>query len=492
MNHLVRASAALLLTAVLASAQDPARRYSQPAVPSDDTLQRLNLKLGWRTFIPMDGRRDSIFSIQGAGDLLLVQTRSGLICTVEADTGRIRWQARVGRPYRVSVRLGFNSRSIYAVNDQTIYVLDRETGDLKWQGELPSAVTTAPVADENQIFLSQRGGEVTAYALPKQNPNILAKAGESSKKDSVKDAAPQRGDVGQSTSISARSSATGKETGTLVSIGAKTSALEVARLAGSGGYEPVRDWSDSSGLRIAVPPLQTATELFAVGVGGRIAAFAKGQDGGVRYNQVLADDLVIVPPGQYKDEAYIASVDTNLYAVIIPTGAIKWRFTASYPITRRPAVTEDDVYISTDTGGLQRLDRETGKEIWRNAQADRFVSLNSKTVYATDRAGRLLLLDRARGSQAGVLDVRDFVFPIINDFTDRIYLGSNDGLIVCLHDRDLPKPRLAKQIEVAKPEVKKRGERVLEKPAEKPKPKPKAEDKEPAEDKKGDDMEKKP
>jgi outer membrane protein assembly factor BamB len=511
MNHPVRAFAALLLTAALASAQDPARRYSQPTVPSDETLQRLNLKLGWRTYIPMDGRRDSVFSIQSAGDLILVQTRSGLICVVEAETGRIRWQARVGRAYHVSVRLGFNSRSIYAVNDQTIYVLDRENGDVKWQSEMPSAVTTAPVADDNEIFLSQRGGVVTAYALPQQNPNIIAKSNEPPKKGAEKEAAPQRSGVGKYTSIGAMTSASGQGSGTLVSIGAMTSALKAARLAASHGYEPVVDWSDSSDLRIGVPPLQTATELFVVGVGGRMAAFAKGQDGGLRYNRVLADDLIIAQPGQFKETAYVASTDTNLYAVDIPTGSVTWRFTASYPISRRPAVTEDDVYITTDSGGLQRLDRVTGREIWRNGQADRFVSLNSKTVYATDRAGRLLLLDRIRGSQAGVLDVRDFVLPIINDFTDRVYLGSNDGLLVCLHDRDLPKPRLSKQIEVPKPDVKKRGDRVREKPAEKPvekpkpkpkdedeapaeepKPKPKAGDKAPAGDKKGDAMDKKP
>src|SRR5262249_10777141 len=161
----------------------------------------------------------------------------------------------------------------------------------------------------------------------------------------------------------------------------------------------VKDWSDSSGMRIEVIPLQTADTLFLVGVGGRIVGLTKGDVGGLRYDKLLTDDLVVVPAGQYKDEAYVASNDSNLYAVVIPTGAVKWRFRAATPITRGRAVTDEDVYIPTDPGGLRRLDRETGRGIWQNRHADRFVAMNPKRVYAADDSGRLLVLDRVRGTE---------------------------------------------------------------------------------------------
>jgi outer membrane protein assembly factor BamB len=499
MRYFAPILAAALLISASASAQDPTKLYSQPSVPDTETLERLNLKQEWRAFIPMDGRRDSVFSMQSAGDLILVQTRSGLICAIEPETGRFRWQKRVGQAYRVYVRLGFNSRSVYAVNDQSIYVLDRETGDVRWQSELPNSLTAAPVADELQIFLSERGGTLTAYSLPKKSQNVVAKEAAPSRRDADKTASPVdrpaspvAGGVRVSTSIGAMASATGRTSGTLVSIGTKASALEAARLATASTFQPTRDWSDNSGLRIEVPPLQTPDTVFLVGTGGRIAAFSKGAEGGVRYNKVLADDLVLVPPGQYKDEAYVASRDTSLYAIIIPTGAVKWRFTAGSAVTRRPAVTDQDVYVSVEQGGLRRLNRADGSQIWQNREADRFVAMNSKIVYATDSAGRLLLLDRARGTQIGILNARDFPVPIINDYTDRVYLGSNDGMLICLHDRDHPKPHVNKQIEVDKPEVKRRAERQREKPVEKPAPKPKAQDKEAGENNKGEAMEKKP
>jgi len=42
----------------------------------------------------------------------------------------------------------------------------------------------------------------------------------------------------------------------------------------------------------------------------------------------------------------------------------------------------------------------------------------------------------AERSATSRYDIRDFVFPVVNGATDRIYLASNNGLIVCLHDKD--------------------------------------------------------
>ena len=36
--------------------------------------------------------------------------------------------------------------------------------------------------------------------------------------------------------------------------------------------------------------------------------------------------------------------------------------------------------------------------------------------------------------------MRDFVYPVPNEITDRLYLAAHNGLIVCLHDRDYATP----------------------------------------------------
>jgi len=511
MNRSVGALVTLFLTATAGMTQNPSHSYTSPTIPSDVTLQPLNLKLGWRTYVPMDGRRDSIFSVQNAGDLLLVQTRSGLVCAVETETGRVRWQARLGRPYRVSVRLGYNSQAVYVVNDQTLYVLDRNTGALLWDFDMPSAATTAPVADEAQVFLSLRGGTVSAYAIPKPKADGFAKSKapprreedkpkqQTSSGSSAASAAAVGGSVrvsgsmggsgvGLTSSIGALASATGKGTRTIANIGPLSSARQTGGTATS-GVELLREWSDASGLRLEVAPVQTADSLFLVDADGRVACLQKGVQQGQRYKFTLADGPVVVPPGIYadKEEAYVASQDSNLYAVRIPTGGLKWRFTTGTPIVDRPAVTDADIYITTDRGGLRRLDRETGRVVWQTRSAHRFLATSPKVVYATDRTGNLLLVDRANGVQVGFCDARDFTVPVFNDLTDRVFFASNDGLLVCLHDRDLAKPHVNKSWELKRPGDKKRGD----KGKDMPKPKPPRENKEAGDQNKAEEMEKK-
>ena len=86
-------AAALLIGGVL-SAQGPARLFTKPPVPTADALERLNLKLAWRSVLPLDGHQDGIASVQipdrfqPAGALILVQTRAAMIMAVDARPGR--------------------------------------------------------------------------------------------------------------------------------------------------------------------------------------------------------------------------------------------------------------------------------------------------------------------------------------------------------------------------------------------------------------------
>ena len=70
---------------------------------------------------------------------------------------------------------------------------------------------------------------------------------------------------------------------------------------------------------------------------------------------------------------------------------------------------------------------------FQGSNADRFLASNRKFVYAADSSGRLLILDRQRGTELGVYDTRDFLVPIANVTTDRLLLGSHHGLPVTVN-----------------------------------------------------------
>jgi hypothetical protein len=146
----------------------------------------------------------------------------------------------------------------------------------------------------------------------------------------------------------------------------------------------------------------------------------------------------------------------------------------------KPEVTDKDVFVVAERRGLFRVDRVRGKERWFNREARRFLAVNKKFVYAFDRHGRLLVLDYKRGTKLGTLNTRDFVFPVSNEFTDRLFLASHNGLLVCLRDRGQKEPLVNKKtfkLTRERKKEKENGKKPKEEPKEKDdKKKPKDDD----------------
>src|SRR5487761_1818653 len=97
--------AAVGLTASSEAQQTRAKLYSQPVPPPRELLDRLNLKMNFRVYVPMDGRHDGLATVQLHGTTLFVQTRSGLVTLIDAETGAALWRQRVGRAYVSEHRL---------------------------------------------------------------------------------------------------------------------------------------------------------------------------------------------------------------------------------------------------------------------------------------------------------------------------------------------------------------------------------------------------
>jgi hypothetical protein len=205
---------------------------------------------------------------------------------------------------------------------------------------------------------------------------------------------------------------------------------------------------------------------------GRVAVFATTTDLRLTMYRFKADAPLAAPVGQYNDTAYVASTEYDVYALDMRAGKITWRFVSGTPITRKPEVNDDDVYISPNRPNLARVDRLSGEKLWSNPKADRFLAANKKFVYALDANGRLFVLDRKHGTILSTLDTRDFVVPVTNELTDRLFLASNDGLLVCLHDRDYPKPvvmKKTKETPATKPKTEPAPDKSKEKAEEKEK-----------------------
>lgn len=439
----MKRSALVLLTTMLASAgwtpalpaqQPRAKWYTQPLPPPTELLDRLNLKTSYRVYVPMDGRQDGLATVQLHGHTLFVQTRSGLVTLIDADTGAALWRQRVGRPYVAEHTLAFNSREVYVVNNLYLFALDRLTGAVNWSFLMPEGVSAPPLADENMLYIATATGHLTAYLLPRPELAVPPPPGAAGAKPIPKLSGPAR------TSTAAVSALT-------------RSLRQASTVDEAVGPHPVRVWSETTSLRLELPMLLAPDRLILPTPNGTVLGMNKllAADATTPLSyRFSAESAIRVPPGYYEGVTYIGGEDANLYALDASLGRLLWRATIGVPITRRPVAFDEDVYIVSARQGMMRLDRATGQPLWRiptagglaesNAAADYFLAANPKYVYALDASGRFLVLDRRRGVTLSGFDGRDFVFPISNDFTDRIFLAANNGLIVCLHDRQYAKP----------------------------------------------------
>lgn len=426
---------ALFLTSTLL-AQPSTRFQSRPAIPPAEVLDRLHLTLAWKVYVPVEGGRDGIAGVQILGGHVLVQTRSGGITLLDAATGTVVWRARAGEAYRAMQAPGYNKLSVFIVSGDRLYSLSRTTGQLQWEMTLPNTPSAPPVADDQNVYVCLGTGRIYAYDLPEAGTRVVAPAPAPTARTDEQPAAPAK----PADNSPYRSG--GRSLSAVSPLDAARRALERQPI----GPQPRRLWEYTVGAgRLEQAPLVTDEFLTLATTDGTFLTMSKAISR-VQY-RFRAEAPVAAPLGQHGETAYIVSQDYNVYALDIVIGRIIWRFLGAAAIQRQPQVTDEDVYITPERSGLYRLERASGQLVWQNRQAERFLAMNAKFVYAADASGRLLVLDRARGTQLSVYDgTRDFVVPVANDLTDRVFLAGNDGLIVCLHDKDYAAPFKVKNV----------------------------------------------
>ena len=386
----------------------------------------------------MDGRKDGFVSIQLTDGQIFVQSRSGLVAALDAETGRTLWSTNVGKSYGAGFPLAINSFDVYALNGGTIYALDRRTGSVKWKFRQPEGLSAGPVADDEQIYLSTGTGRIYAYFVPIPSSSALAKTAEQVGLPPVELKTP---------------AATPDATTYVPPVDKGSSSVAEA--------QPTFSWQTVTNERLEFLPLVSRESLMTVSPTGTILGLSKYPFNGIvpEVYRFKIDGDVAVPPGHYEDvlktgmideTAYIGGLGGKVYAFSVAGGKQRWRFTVGTDVLRQPVATDEDVYVTAERNGLYRLSRATGEPQWRikrgnrfveaNPDADRLLAVNPKFVYAADKSGRLLVLDRGLGTELSSYDVRDFAFPVSNQMSDRLYLTANNGLIVCLHDKEYTKP----------------------------------------------------
>lgn len=240
------------------------------------------------------------------------------------------------------------------------------------------------------------------------------------------------------------------------------------------GLEPGTRWVVGSSIRLTHAPLTTNFRVWISGDSPLVQAILK-EDKALQLTSRMpnapAADAV-----QADDVAYFPLIDGNLLAIDMTSGGgkiakVDWRANVGGAMNRKPLLTADAIYQGGDTSGVARISRKNGEVTWRTDEtADTILALNDDVVYVRDKLGILRVYDRNRITDAttkraveiGALNLSGFTVPATNEQTDRLFMASDAGLLICLRDKGA---KYATALSIAPP-LHKVDPNVLKKPAD--------------------------
>jgi hypothetical protein len=75
-----------------------------------------------------------------------------------------------------------------------------------------------------------------------------------------------------------------------------------------------------------------------------------------------------------------------------------------------------------------------GEELWWTPRVARILAVSPTHIYTLDKGGRMLILSVNSGALVTTIPTEHLNLSLVNDQTDRIYIGSDTGTLQCLHE----------------------------------------------------------
>jgi outer membrane protein assembly factor BamB len=128
---------------------------------------------------------------------------------------------------------------------------------------------------------------------------------------------------------------------------------------------------------------------------------------------------------------YVASTDSNLYALNRATGKIKWRYIAGIPLEDTPVTTTDMAYIYVNGQGLTAISKLEGdyfrKPKWSVRDATKFLADDDKYTYVLLESNQVAAIEKTTGRQKFVSTRTDLSNFGVNPKDGLVYATDPDG-----------------------------------------------------------------
>ncbi len=203
-----------------------------------------------------------------------------------------------------------------------------------------------------------------------------------------------------------------------------------------------KPWIYPSNDSVQLAPIVTPTTVSWVTEAGRVqVASLAGPTMQYRYESPapIHGGIAYMPPSTL----VVASQNGYITAMSETSGRIEWDYSTGDTIHKTPFVTDTVTLAITSRDQLVAVANKDGAYQWTADGVAKVVASSAKRIYALDHFGNLLILDKATGARVGKLPVGGSDLSISNVLTDRLYLATSLGTLMCLRETGAVYPTIA-------------------------------------------------
>lgn len=186
------------------------------------------------------------------------------------------------------------------------------------------------------------------------------------------------------------------DNGLLLVAGYKDQTVYALALGASRAERPDLAWQHSTAGGQYVGSGVVADGKFIIGNGdGNVYAFDLNNEGNEAW-RFTTGDRVWATPVVVEDTVYVASLDHNLYAVDLATGAEQWHLEMGGAIAATPVYVDGALWVGDFSSTLSQVDLASQSVVWTYEATDWVWAtplLDEATLYFTDVGGHVYALD---------------------------------------------------------------------------------------------------
>jgi outer membrane protein assembly factor BamB len=358
----------------------PAQATSFPVtaeLPTSRELARYGLERAWWSQATLNPKRDKVKYMVLDEENVYLQSSGGTVTAYDADSGRRLWAVQLGNRDEPVFPGVSNEKHFLVVNGMSLYCIERFGGQVLWELTLPTMPSVGPSVDDDHIYVGTLDGSVYSFELRKLDE--LYRKG----------------------------------------------------LLPRWSFEAMR-WRYRTGNEITTKAHSNGLVVIFASRDGSLYA-VEASERKLRW-QFETNAPISASLATTEDSVIAASEDYYVYRLDRRNGRPHWEFASGYPIRKGPVVIEEDLFILPDNGELFNLDLQTGREKWSRPGVTNLLAASKRVLFGSDATGNVVLLQRSTGRPFGTLPLRPFSVRAQNDRTDRLFVATESGLVLCLRE----------------------------------------------------------